>query len=123
MIGLGQLLTLPPEILKTINSYTYFPYIGYEKVRKQMTLILENIKQYKIQKLNILFLIDNFILPVHILLYRWLCLDINEDILNFIEHQINIDFDDTSNTSQFHAILDSFTHHHITIFHKFCIES
>ena len=123
MKKLLRLNNLPPEILRTINSYIYFPYIGYEKVRKQIKLILENIKQYKRQKLRILFSIDNFIFPVQRLLYRWLCLDSNKDILNYVEHYIYINFDDTSKTRQFRAILDCFTHHHIMIFHKFCIES
>ena len=114
---------LPHEIRNHIYCYTYFPYIGYDKVSKQIKMILENIKKFKSQKLKILFLIDNFIFPVQRLLYRWLCLDKNKDILNYVEHQIYIDYDDTSNKGQFEAIIDCFTHHHMNKFHKYCIES
>lgn len=120
---MDQLIILPPEILRTINSYTYFPYVGYENISQQIQVLVKDIKDLKSQKLKILFTIDNFIFPVQRLLYRWLCLDENEDILRYIESQTYIDFDITTSKTQFDSIVETFTHHQMMKFHKYCIES
>lgn len=124
MLGLlDRLQILPPEILKTINSYTYFPYIGYENKSKHVKSLVKDVKEFKMQKLKILYSINNFIFPVQRLLYRWLCLDENEDVLRYIESQVHIDFEFTTCETQFDCIMEGFTHHHMNKFHKYCIES
>ena len=111
------------DIKDKICSYLYFPYIGFDEIMHvKMNRLLSEINNYKTKKLNILFRMNNFIFPVYRLMYRWICLDKNENILNFIEYtKHTIDFDDEHNIVQFLGIINALTNHQMNLFYDFCI--
>ena len=114
---------LPEDVIYKISNYLYHDFIIIDKT--SYSKILNEVSCFKVNNMKKLLEIDNFIFSLKQLLFRWLCLDKNENILKFIErNNYCIDFDNyKENDNKLTEIVERMTLIQFISYRKFCLYS